>query len=72
MCTPDHSPNWRPLHPAELVQATDRCWDWQSREWRLVPEWCVGMPAESVGNRVYRRAGESPLPTTPREEMRHD
>ena len=43
MCTPDHSPNWRPLHPAELVQATDRCWDWQSREWRLVPEWCVGM-----------------------------
>ena len=43
MCTPDHSPNWRPLHPAELVQATDRCWDWQSREWSLVPEWCVGM-----------------------------
>ena len=27
-----------------------------------VPDWCVGMPAESVGNRVYRRDGET-LPT---------
>ena len=23
-----------------------------------VPDWCVGMPAESAGNRVYRRDGE--------------
>ena len=65
MSMPDPDPNWRPLRADEVIRADDRCWDWQSREWRLVPEWCVGMPAESVGNRVYRWDGESPLPSHP-------
>ena len=58
-------PGWRVVEPGERIEPSDVTRDWITRRLMPVPDWCVGMPAESVGNRVYRRAGESPLPSHP-------
>ena len=51
-------PGWRVVEPGERIEASDVTQDWRTRRLLPVPDWCVGMPAESVGNRVYRRDGE--------------
>ena len=64
MPTPDRQtpPGWRVVEPGEQIEASDATQDWRTRQLLPVPDWCVGMPAESIGNRVYRRDGET-LPT---------
>lgn len=51
-------PGWRVVEPGERIEASDITQDWLTRRLLPVPEWCVGMFAWSVGNRVYRRDGE--------------
>ena len=52
-------PGWRVVEPGERIEASDVTQDWLTRRLLPVPDWCVGMPAGSVGNRVYRWDGES-------------
>ena len=66
MSEPDQPPpGWRVVEPGERIEVSDVTQDWRTRQLLPVPDWCVGMPAESVGNRVYRWDGESPLPSQP-------
>ena len=51
-------PGWRVVEPGERIEPSDVTRDWLTRQLLPVPDWCVGMPAASVGNRVYRRDGE--------------
>ena len=60
-------PGWRVVEPGEQIEASDATQDWRTRQLLPVPHWCVGMPAESVGNRVYRWDGEPSATDDPRE-----
>ena len=52
-------PGWRVVEPGERIEPSDVTRDWLTRQLLPVPHWCVGMPAGSVGNRVYRWDGET-------------
>ena len=64
MSEPDQPPpGWRVVEPGERIEASDVTQDWLTRRLLPVPDWCVEMFAWSIGNRVYRWDGESPLPS---------
>ena len=51
-------PGWRVVEPGERIEPSDVTQDWITRRLLPVPDWCVGMLAWSIRNRVYRRDGE--------------
>ena len=56
-------PGWRVVEPGERIEASDVTQDWITHKLLPVPDWCVGLQARSIGNRVYRRDGEGEPPT---------
>ena len=63
MSEPDQPPpGWRVVEPGERIEPSDVTQDWLTRRLLPVPDWCVGLQAKTIGNRVYRRDGET-LPT---------
>ena len=58
-------PGWRVVEPGERIEPSDVTRDWITRRLMPVPDWCVGLQARSIGNRVYRRDGEGEPPMGP-------
>ena len=61
-------PGWRVVEPGERIEPSDVTQDWRTRRLLPVPDWCVGLQARSIGNRVYRRDGEGESPVGPLEK----
>lgn len=59
------SSGWRVVEPDQMIEPDDRIEDWITRQLLPVPDWCVGLQAKTIGNRVYRRDGEGEPPMGP-------
>ena len=58
-------PGWRVVSADQQIEPDDRIEDWLTRQHLPVPDWCVGLQAKTIGNRVYRRDGEGEPPMGP-------